>query len=129
MFMPPVSQYLTRTPYDFSVAKPLSSSCELMGHHETRHLIVLDDGEVLRRSRDDGRNIAPNTDKAVLASSSRGMAVVHTDAPIDEVLAVMENGHFGSVIVVGPDGIEGVFTLIDAVHALCDVLRNHRPCQ
>jgi CBS domain-containing protein len=52
--------------------------------------------------------------------------IVTGDTPLDEVVTIMGEKKYGSVIVMGRDGVEGIFTAVDACRVLADVLQQHR---
>jgi len=55
------------------------------------------------------------------------VAVVAANAPLDEVIGLMSLGRFSSVVVMGTDGIEGIFTTTDALRAFAELLDRLRP--
>jgi CBS domain-containing protein len=44
------------------------------------------------------------------------------DTPLDEALDIMERRACSSVVVLGAAGVEGIFTVHDAMRALADIL-------
>ena len=50
--------------------------------------------------------------------------VVAADARLDDVTDEMARHKHSAAIVIGPDGVEGIFTAVDACRAFTDVLRN-----
>jgi len=52
--------------------------------------------------------------------------IVTGDVPLDEVLEIMAEKKYGSVIIVGTDGVEGIFTAIDACQAFAKMLQAER---
>lgn len=49
--------------------------------------------------------------------------VVTGDTALDEVVEIMGEHEYGSVVVMGRQGIEGIFTAIDAGQAFVQILR------
>jgi len=49
--------------------------------------------------------------------------IVTGDTALDEVVEIMAEQKYGSVVVVGRGGIEGIFTTADACRVLADVLQ------
>jgi CBS domain-containing protein len=45
------------------------------------------------------------------------------DTSLDEVAEIMGENKYGSVVVMGRDGIVGIFTAVDACKALASVLQ------
>ena len=52
--------------------------------------------------------------------------VVTGDAPLDEVADIMATKKYGSAIVAGREGVEGIFTTTDACRALVSILQRHQ---
>jgi CBS domain-containing protein len=65
------------------------------------------------------------TDDRVAGVMTCDVATVTSGAPLDEVLTLMEAGRFGSVVVTGPHGVEGIFTLTDALHVFSQFLTHY----
>jgi CBS domain-containing protein len=49
--------------------------------------------------------------------------VVPGDTPLEEVVEIMADHKYGSAIIAGRDGVEGIFTTADACRALVGVLQ------
>ncbi len=49
--------------------------------------------------------------------------IVTADTALDEVLEIMTEQKYGSCIIVGRDGIEGIFTTTDACRVLAGLLQ------
>jgi acetoin utilization protein AcuB len=99
----------------------------LMQEHGIRHLPVVDDGELVGIvSERDLHVIEALADALVAVPVERIMRehpfVVTSDTALDEVALIMANGKYGSAIILGRDGVEGIFTTVDACRALSDVL-------
>lgn len=124
MLMPPVSRYMSAKPYAVSPRDKLSSARRIMTTRGIHHLPVLDHDELVGVISDrDLFPVHPLHDTVVADTMSEQVLTVPTDMPIDQVIELMEDRHCGSVVVVGKDGLEGIFTTTDALRALSDVLR------
>jgi acetoin utilization protein AcuB len=120
MLMPPVSRYMTIHPYAISPRDQLSSARQLMATRNIHHLPVLDGSQLVGILSD--RDLL-RADARVAEMMTQDVLAVTPDAPLDEVLGQMEAKDCGSAVVVGNRGVEGIFTVHDALRALGDLLR------
>jgi len=130
MLMPSISRFMTKHPVPIHHASTLAVARRLMQAHEVRHLPVVGDGRLV--------GIVSEHDVRLLESSSEcdpdlvlveqamipNPFIVTSDTALDEVTEIMAEHKYGSVIVMGRDGIEGIFTAVDACHALTTILRS-----
>lgn len=127
MDTPAVSHYMTPQPWTIDRHTSIREAHHLMQEHGVRHLPVVDDGELVGIvSERDLHVIESLTDALVDVPVDRIMRghpfVVTSDAALDEVALIMANGKYGCAIILGHDGVEGIFTTVDACRALSDVL-------
>lgn len=126
--MPPISRYMTVHPYSVDRSANLSEAHRIMREHEIRHLPVLDHGILCGVVTDrDLRLIEAvleaNPDSTLVEEAMTEKPFVVTgDTPLDEVVEIMGDHKYGSVVVMGRDGLEGIFTAVDACKALTDIL-------
>ena len=126
--MPTVKAYMTREPYSVASTDSLRRAHDLMHRHEIRHLPVLDGGRLVGILAD--RDVAvvgsiPGVD-LLYVEVSRVMESpidVWAETPIDEVSDLMRSRKRDCVIVRGGNGVEGIFTATDALHALAELVR------
>lgn len=129
MLMPSVSRYMSTHPFTIDRLATLSAAHQLMVQHGIRHLPVVDQGAVcgIVSQRDLyllGQAIGMDPEATLVhAAMTDHPCVVTSDTPVDEAAAIMAEHKYGSVIVVGHAGVEGIFTATDACRALCDVLQ------
>lgn len=129
MLMPSISRYMTARPLTIDRLATLAEAERMMREHAIRHLPVVDKGALcgILSERDVKLlSAAPGLDPAttlVHAAMTDRPFTVTSDAPIDEVLEIMAEHKYGSVVVLGRDGVEGIFTAVDACGAFADVLR------
>ncbi|MBA2542244.1 MAG: CBS domain-containing protein [Deltaproteobacteria bacterium] len=128
MLMPSVDRYMTREPYSISSTSSLERARELMHRHQIRHLPVVD-GErlvgVLSERDIDVFAAAPGIELAHV-EVARVMSPpidVWGETPLDEVSELMTQRRSDCVVVRGGHGLEGIFTAVDALSALSDLLR------
>jgi CBS domain-containing protein len=121
MLVPPVSRYMTHNPHAIGSHELLSAARALMTAQRIHHLPVVDGDRLVGiLSEDDlGRGAAEDPIEGVM---TRDVASVTASARLDEVVALMSAGRFGSVVVTGEHGVEGIFTLTDALRAFGEFL-------
>jgi acetoin utilization protein AcuB len=128
MRMPPVSAYMTAKPYTIDRRATLAEAHKVMRLHGIRHLPVLDDGElcgiVSERDLTLYESGGGDPEQALVnAAMSDCPFIVTADTALDEVVEIMGDHKYGSVVVMGRGGVEGIFTAVDACRALAEVLR------
>ncbi len=126
MLMPPISRYMTTHPYAIDPREKLSSARHLMATRDIHHLPVMERDQLVGIISDrDLHPVHPLHDVTVGELMTEDVAHVRPDTPMDEVIDMMERRKISSVVVVGADGIEGIFTVNDAIRALGDLLRRN----
>jgi acetoin utilization protein AcuB len=129
MLMPSVERYMTREPYSVGATDSLAFARRLMRDHLIRHLPVLGaDAKLI--------GVLAERDVAVVSAVpgihldnievSRVMAPavdVWGEMPLDEVSKLMRERKTDCVVVQGGQGVAGIFTAMDALDALADLLR------
>lgn len=131
MRMPAVSRYMTGQPWTVERQAPLAQAHALMRDHHVRHLPVLDElgqlvGVVSERDLDRAESLC-NSDpehEPVADVMIERPFIVTSDTALDEVLDIMSEHKYGSAIVVGRGGVEGIFTAGDACQVLAELLRH-----
>jgi acetoin utilization protein AcuB len=129
MQVPSISRYMTAQPWTIEPDASLAEAYHLMREHGIRHLPVLDNGDLVGIiSERDLHLLETVADFALSGTPVKEVMrerpfVVTSDAALDEVVDIMANAKYGSAIVMGHDGVEGIFTTIDACRALADVLQ------
>jgi acetoin utilization protein AcuB len=129
MLMPPVSRFMTCRPVTIDRLATLANARQLMRQHGIRHLPVLDAGLLCGILSDRDLEMvermlgAEAETTLVHAAMTDRPFVVTADTALDEVADVMGTKKYGSVVVVGRDGVEGIFTAVDACAALAQVLQ------
>lgn len=100
----------------------------MMHDHAIRHLPVVERGKLcgIVSQRDltlfEAGGANPEVAQVGAAMIDAPFTVTG-DWPLDEVAEIMGEHKYGSVVVMGRDGIEGIFTAIDACKALASVLQ------
>jgi acetoin utilization protein AcuB len=127
--MPAVAQFMTKQPWTIAVTATLADAHRAMHEHRIRHLPVIDNGELVGVvSQGDLHRLesiaAFSLDAVHVHDAMTSQPFVITgDTPLDEVVAIMAEHKYGSAIVMGREGVEGIFTSIDACRVLAQLLR------
>lgn len=130
MLMPTMSRYMTRQPWTIRKDARMSEAHKLMRSHRIRHLPVLEGGKLVGVVSDRDLHLIETLQDSdpeeitVDEAMSENVYVASPDDPIDAVVEKMANHKYGSAIVVNRRGsVEGIFTTVDALQVLADVLR------
>jgi acetoin utilization protein AcuB len=130
MLMPSISRYMACQPWTIPKDAKLSQAQQLMREHGIRHLPVLDAGTLVGiLSQRDARLIEtiPGSDPDELTVEKVMVPEVYTvsaDDSVDLVAERMAERKYGSAVVLNRRGaVEGIFTTVDALQVLADVLR------
>lgn len=126
--MPSVDRYMTREPYSISSTASLERAQNLMRRHQIRHLPVVDGNRLVGMisERDVDMIAAVPGVELPFVEVSRIMSPpvdVWGETPLDEVSDLMTRKRSDYVVVRGGHGLEGIFTAVDALNALSDLLR------
>ena len=131
MTMPSVSHYMTRQPFTIERSASLPDARKKMLDHGVRHLPVVDRGGTLvgvvsqRTLLAAERLFRFDPDAVVGDTMTERPFIVTGDVALDEVADIMADKKYGSAIVIGREGVEGIFTMVDACRALVDALKRH----
>lgn len=126
--LPVVGQYMTSAPHTIERRRSLAAARRMMIENHVRHLPVLDGNRIagLISERDlllvESMPGVNPTDVCVEEAMVEDVFAVEPDAPIGEVVETMIERKLGSVVVCDGERVVGVFTTIDALHALHELL-------
>lgn len=126
--IPSVQKYMTTSPHTIGKDQSLAHAHAILKEHRIRHLPVLDGGALV--------GMLTERDLALIESLSSvdpsGLKVedamtpqpfsVHPDSPLDRVAQEMAEKRYGSAVVVTNNKVVGIFTAVDAMTALADLL-------
>jgi acetoin utilization protein AcuB len=127
--MPAISRCMTKQPWTIDRYASLAQAHALMREHLVRHLPVLDKGELVGIVSVGDLHLLETVADFSLDEVPVGEAmterpfIVTGDTPLDEVAEIMSTKKYGSAIVVGREGVEGIFTTTDACRELARVLQ------
>lgn len=127
--IPRIARYMSTTPHTIGREQTLSTAHKLMREHRVRHLPVLEGGKLVGVISD--RDLAlietlrdvDATKVTVEDAMTQAPFTVSPDASLDEVVATMAEHRYGSAIILDNGNVVGVFTTVDALTALSDLLK------
>src|SRR5690349_4415202 len=129
MLMPPVSRYMTPNPSVVAPRDSISTARTRMNDGNVHHLPVLDGDKLVGLVSDHDLLAIHISEDRVADAMTCHVAEVPEATPLDEVIALMDDKQLGSVVITGKAGVQGIFTLTDAMRAFCDVLRREEEGQ
>ncbi len=126
--IPKIQKFMTTTPLTVGRSETVAAAHKMMREHDIRHLPVVD-GEALVGivSQRDLHLIETLKDVdaekvTVEDAMTTTPYTVSPDASLDEVVAEMAEKKYGSALVVSNHKVVGVFTTVDAMRALAELL-------
>jgi len=129
MLMPPIARYMTRQPWTIRRDETLSDAHTLMRRQGVRHLPVLEHGRlagIVTQSDLHLIETLQDVDPDQVLVEDAMTEEVFVASPDDELADVIEKmvAHkYGAVIVTSSKGVEGIFTAVDAMQVLAEMLR------
>ena len=125
---PTIRQWMTAAPVTIDRDDTLETAHRLMRRWAIRHLPVVDGDQLVGIVSDRDLSIVetlssvdPQTENIEEAMTSAPYTV-HPDAPVAEVAQEMARTRYGSAVVVENGQILGIFTTIDALNCLAELL-------
>lgn len=126
--IPHVSKYMTVHPHTIGLDQTLSKAHEMMREFQIRHLPVLDGGRLVGIISDRDiksvmtfKDVNPDLIK-VSEALTEDPFIVKPESPLDNVCAEMGAHKFGSALIVDNGKLVGIFTWVDALNALTELL-------
>jgi acetoin utilization protein AcuB len=129
MPIPAVSYYMQK-PITIERTASLADAQRVMRQYQIRHLPVLEGGNLVGVVTQRDLHLLESVGEADVENSKVDEAmtehpfIVTSDAALDEVLDIMADHKYGSVIVMGHTGVEGIFTAADACRVFAEMLRD-----
>lgn len=127
-----IRAFMTPAPHTIGVDQSLATAREVMRARRIRHLPVLDGGALVGILSERDVALVGGIEGVDAAQVTVGEAMTpdpHTISPessLEWVAAEMAQAKFGSVIVVERGHVVGIFTTVDALRALGDLLGRAR---
>ncbi len=125
---PTVATFMSASPHTIGDHQTLSAAHDLMASLKVRHLPVLQAGKLVGLLSERDLNFVEtlkNVDPAVVKVGEAMSQEVFTVAPSDlvrKVAAEMADNKYGSAIVLEHGKVVGVFTTVDGLRALSQLL-------
>lgn len=126
--IPPISKYMTALPHTIGVDQPLIKAEQMMSEFRVRHLPVLDGGKLVGIISDrDVRLVETFSDVdpqkvTVEEAYTPDPYITNPNAKLNEVCAEMASHKYGCALVVDNHKLVGIFTWIDGLQALNELL-------
>lgn len=127
-----VQDYMTANPKTIDSSKSLMVAENVMMYEGYRHLPVIEDGQLVGVVSDRDikfinfiRGIS-SRDIIIKDILHRPVYVEAPDTPLEEVLHQMTHNKYGCCIIIQEEKIIGIFTTIDAMRALKDIVTMFR---
>jgi acetoin utilization protein AcuB len=121
---------MTRQPWTIRKDATMSQAHELMRAHRVRHLPVIEAGKLVGIVSDRDLHLLetlPDCDTSEVTvdeAMTEDVYAVGLDDPVDTVVEHMAERKYGCAVVANRRGaVEGIFTTVDALQVLADVLR------
>ena len=126
--IPHIDKYMTPGPHSIGREQSLAQAHKLMREHHIRHLPVLHGGKLVGVLSDRDlhlieslRDVDP--DKVTIEEAmSPTVYTVSPRATLDEVVREMSQHKYGCAMVEDNGKVVGVFTTVDAMRAVADLL-------
>lgn len=123
-----IERYMTPSPHTIGQDQPLVVAHEMMRQHQIRHLPVLHGGKLvgMLSQRDlhfieTLRDVDPEEVRVEEAMSADTFAV-GPRTTLRKVAAEMAEHRYGSAVVLDKERVVGIFTTVDGMQALADLL-------
>jgi len=120
---------MTAQPHSIESAATLADAHRMMREHAIRHLPVLSDGRIVGIVSLGDLHLLetiadfPLDTVTVAEAMTEHPFIVTSDMALDDIVEIMASKKYGSAIVAGRLGVEGIFTMVDACRVLAEVLR------
>jgi acetoin utilization protein AcuB len=125
--MTAIAKYMTAGPHTIGREQSLTAAKQLMHKNHVRHLPVLHAGELVgvvsEREVDVISALPGSKQLSVEDAMVPDVYAISEDAPLETVAAEMARLKIGSAVVLKGADVVGVFTAVDGLRALADVLR------
>jgi acetoin utilization protein AcuB len=126
--IPNVDRYMTTSPFSIGQEQTLAQAHKLMREHTIRHLPVLHGGQLVGVISDRDLNLIEtlrdvDAEKVLVEEAmTPSVYTISPKAPLDEVVREMAEHKYGSAVVMDHGKVVGMFTTIDVMRALAELL-------
>jgi acetoin utilization protein AcuB len=127
--IPAIRRYMSTSPHTVGAEQSLQKAHDLMREHKIRHLPVMESNVLVGIVSDrdvqlilaiEGAN--PHT-LTVEQAMTQDVITVDPDTGLDEVAELMVERKAGSVVVLQNHHVVGIFTTVDGMRALSELLQ------
>jgi len=126
--MPKIMKFMTTNPVTINAHLTLTQAEKIMHENRIRHLPVLEGGKLLGIVSDRdlkmvmGFKDVDASKVTVEEACTFDPITVSPEANLDEVVAMMAEKRIGSVLVVDNGKLVGIYTWVDALQAMHEIL-------
>lgn len=126
--IPPVQKFMTYQPHTIGSDQTLESAQKVMRELRVRHLPVLKGGDLIGMLTDRDINLVLSFESPTAAkmkveeACSERPYTTSPNSPLDQVVAHMAEKKLGSAIITDNGKVVGIFTDVDAMRALAELL-------
>jgi len=121
-----IGKYMSAGPHTIGREQSLTAAKQLMHKSHVRHLPVLHGGKLVgvisERELEMIEALPGSKQLSVEDAMVPDVYTIAEDAPLDRVAAEMARLKVGSAVVLKGDDVVGVFTAVDGLRALADLL-------
>lgn len=122
-----IAKFMTAGPHTIGREQSLTAAKQLMHKSHVRHLPVLHGGKLVgvvsERDLDVVSALPGSRQLSVEDAMVADVYLTSEDAPLDKVAADMARLKVGSAIVLKQEHVVGVFTAVDGLRALAELLK------
>jgi len=128
--IPTVQKFMTYQPHTIGNDQTLESAKKVMRELRVRHLPVLKGGELIGILTDRDINLVLSFETPEAAKMKVEEActerpyTTNPNAPLDQVVSHMAEKKYGSAIITDNGKVVGIFTEVDAMRALAELLNS-----
>ncbi|MBK9295232.1 MAG: CBS domain-containing protein [Oligoflexia bacterium] len=127
--VPAIQKYMTVLPHSIGDEQTLEKAREMMNEYRIRHLPVLHGGKIMGVITDRDIKLVSGFQGADLKTLKVSDAytpepyITSPNAALDEVVAFMAEKKYGCAIIADNNKLVGIFTEVDALRALSELLQ------
>ena len=126
--IPQVQRFMSTNPFTINGELTLLQAKNFMVEHKIRHLPVLEKGNIVGIISEKDIDFIQSFDgvdlkaEVITSAMSNDPYIVNTDSHLDEVCNYMASHKIGSVLVQDNKKLVGIFTWVDALKAMSELL-------